>query len=68
MRLARESRQGDGNLVEARANVRGGGAGVTATIGMPRVLAGHSVAEIPLNPRQRRVSQPVRTDRCTYTH
>ena len=62
MRLAGQRGQGGGDLAEGGADVGRGSAGVTAAVGVPGVGAGDGVAEIPLDPRQGGVPDPVHAD------
>jgi len=60
--LAGQRGQGGGDFSEAGADVGRGGAGLAAAVGVPGVGAGDSVPEIPFDPRQRRVTDPVTAD------
>jgi hypothetical protein len=50
MRFAGERGQGSGDLLDAGADVDGGGPGVAAAVVVVDVGAGDGVAEVPLKP------------------
>ena len=62
MRLARQRGQRGGDLGEAGAYVGRRGASLAAAVGVADVGAGDGVPEIPLDPRQGRVTDPAAAD------
>ncbi len=62
MGLAGQCGQGGGDLGQAGADVGRRGAGLAAAVGVPGVGACDGIAEIPLDPRQGRVADPVAAD------